>query len=285
MDRHTVIIVTDLRQQYIGQYLCGSVQELDYKDTSQQSQCLEWIRMAEQVILPTPTSKLSNQKEISKILKENLINCKMAFGGKIEKDWIGFFEEAGISYYDLMEDETVTVENAHVTAEAVVAEVLKHGLYSIRDQKIIVTGYGRCGRETANLLHALGAKVTILARSVWDRKSAKSDGHNAVDFSYGPEEAYGTRTIINTVPACVVTENIIAEMHKDAVIIDIASAPGGTDVTAAEKHGIKVIPALGLPGKYTAKSSAKILADAICQQMPRKFGVGEDKSWIFQIII
>ncbi len=285
MDRHTVILVTDLRQQYIGQYLCGTVQELDYREPDRRTQCIEWIRMAEQVVLPTPVSKLSDRKEVSKILKENLINCKMAFGGKIGEDWKNFFTSAGISFYDFMEDEKIALENAHITAEAVAAEVLKHGLYSIRDQKMIVAGYGRCGRETANLLQAMGAKVTVLARSVSDRKAAKRDGHNAVDFSYGPEEAYGTRTIINTVPACVLTENLIAEMHKDAVIIDIASAPGGTDTAAAERHGIKVVPALGLPGKYTVKSSAKILADAVCQQMPRKFGMGEGKSWIFQIII
>ena len=74
-------------------------------------------------------------------------------------------------------------------------------------------------------------------------------------------------------------------MHRDAVIIDIASAPGGTDLDAAQKRRIPVVSALGLPGKYTAKSSAGILADAIRRQMPQKLDVGEGKSWIFQIII
>ena len=73
-------------------------------------------------------------------------------------------------------------------------------------------------------------------------------------------------------------------MHEDAVIIDIASRPGGTDLMAAENCGIKVVAALGLPGKYTTKSSAKVLADAIRNTRPvqdRK----EEKSWIFQIAI
>ncbi len=285
MDRYTVIIVTDLRQRYIGEYLGGNQKELDFKKASERIPCLEWIQMADQIILPTPTSKLAAYSGITDALMENLCHCRIAFGGKIEKTWKEYFQNSGISFYDLMEDEQVAVENAHITAEAVVAEVLKYSLYSIRDQKMIVTGYGRCGRETANLLHAMGAKVTVLARSVRDRKAAKEDGHNAVDFSYGPEEAYGTRTIINTVPACVLTENIIAEMHRDAVIIDIASAPGGTDLDAAQKRRIPVVSALGLPGKYTAKSSAGILADAIRRQMPQKLDVGEGKSWIFQIII
>jgi dipicolinate synthase subunit A len=78
---------------------------------------------------------------------------------------------------------------------------------------------------------------------------------------------------------------MIAEMHRDAVIYDIASFPGGTDSAAAEKYHIPVIQALGLPGRYTTKSSAKILADAILRQTLPKQAVREGKSWIFQIII
>lgn len=37
----------------------------------------------------------------------------------------------------------------------------------------------------------------------------------------------------NTVPALVISEPMIREMHSDAVIIDIASRPGGTDLMAA----------------------------------------------------
>ena len=35
--------------------------------------------------------------------------------------------------------------------------------------------------------------------------------------------AYGARTVVNTVPALVIREPMIREMHSDAVIIDIAS--------------------------------------------------------------
>lgn len=285
MDRHTVIIVTDLRQQYIGDYLCGCVRTLNWNDVENQSECLDWIRKANQIVLPTPVSKMQVFNDVSNKLKENLINCNMAFGGKIEEDWRMFFLEHEIEAYDFMEDEAVAQENANITAEAVVAELLKKSMYSIREQKIVVTGYGRCAKAIAKLLQAMGAKITVVARSVYDRKSAKEDGHNAVDFSYAAEEMYGTGTLINTVPAFVITENILSEMHKDAIVIDIASAPGGVDIIAAEKHKIPVVSALSLPAKYTQKSSAKILADVIRRRTPRNNGVREEKSWIFRIII
>ena len=171
--------------------------------------------------------------------------------------------------------------NACITAEATVAEILKYSDYSIREQKIIVSGYGRCGREIARVLSAMGAKVTVLARSAEARRLARTEGHEAVDFSYGPEEAYGARTVVNTVPALVIREPMIREMHSDAVIIDIASRPGGTDLMAAEAYGIKVVAALGLPGLYTTKSSAKVLADAILEHSKIRQDRKEAKAWIY----
>ena len=90
--------------------------------------------------------------------------------------------------------------------------------------------------------------------------------------------------LINTVPSLVVTEKIIKELPKDALIIDIASGPGGCDKSAIEKNGIKFNHALGLPGRYMTKSSGKILADCINRHDPFKASSGEDDSWIYQIV-
>lgn len=46
----------------------------------------------------------------------------------------------------MMTDAVVVHRNACITAEATVAEILKYSDYSIREQKIIVSGYGRCGQ-------------------------------------------------------------------------------------------------------------------------------------------
>jgi dipicolinate synthase subunit A len=209
---------------------------------------------------------------------------RTVFGGVFPEDKKQLLTDAGVKYYDLMADPSVVHQNACITAEATLAEILKYSDYSIRGQKILVCGYGKCGREIARLLAAVGGKVTVLARSVEARRLARAEGHEAVDFSYGPEEVYGARTIVNTVPALVIREPMIREMHSDTVIIDIASRPGGCDLMAADNYGIKVVAALGLPGIYTTKSSAKVLADAInayCKPMRER---GE-KSWIFQIAI
>ncbi|MDD6480672.1 MAG: NAD(P)-dependent oxidoreductase [Lachnospiraceae bacterium] len=289
MTGNTVVFVTDRRQEHLAEYLPGKVRPLDWRRGFEKKEALKILENSSQLIFPIPVTKIEGCHELNKLLKEELTKEKAAdwkvYGGVFSPEWKQRLEDAGVEYWDLMEDATVVHRNAYITAEAVVAEILKYSAYSIRGQKMIVCGYGKCGREIANLLSTMGAKITVLARSVEARRLARTEGHEAVDFAYGPDEAYGARTIINTVPALVIREPVIREMHPDAVIIDIASRPGGTDVMAAEAYGIKVVAALGLPGIYTTKSSAKVLADAILEHTKSGQGRKEEKSWIFQIAI
>lgn len=289
MTGNIVIFVTDQRQGNLAACLPGKVQRLDWRRGVEKDAALEVLDNSKYLVLPIPVTKIEKNYEVNRILKEELTPEKkrdwMLFGGVFVPEWKQRCADAGVDYFDLMADAVIVHRNACITAEATVAEILKYSAYSIRGQKIIVSGYGHCGREIANLLMAMGAKVTVLARSAQARRLARTEGHEAVDFSYGPEEAYGARTVVNTVPAMVIKEPMIREMHTDAVIVDIASRPGGTDLMAAEAYGIKVVAALGLPGIYTTKSSAKVLADAILEHSKIRQDRKEGKAWIYQIAL
>ena len=284
-----MIFVTDQRQSNLAACLPGKIHRLDWRRGVEKEEALKVLDNSRYLVLPVPVTKIERNHDVNLILKEELTREKerdwMLFGGIFGPEWRQRCEDAGTEYYDMMTDAVVVHRNACITAEATVAEILKYSDYSIREQKIIVSGYGRCGREIARVLSAMGAKVTVLARSAEARRLARTEGHEAVDFSYGPEEAYGARTVVNTVPALVIREPMIREMHSDAVIIDIASRPGGTDLMAAEAYGIKVVAALGLPGLYTTKSSAKVLADAILEHSKIRQDRKEAKTWIYQIAI
>lgn len=278
MCQNTIVYVTDKRQQYLRDYLPGK----NWQGELPEKTSIKYF------VLPTPVSKLDNYPDESRRLKEWIQNSRgviTVFGGRFNSEWQSFLEENQVAYVDLMEDEKVAQENAKITAEATVSEILQHSLYALRGEKVIVTGYGKCGKEIAGLLQRMGAKVTVLARSSSARKAAKADGHNANDFSYGPEEAYGSRIFVNTVPAKVITESIIKEMHPDSFVVDIASKPGGCDLEAIENYGIKYKMALGLPGIYTPKSSAKILAEAIKRHTFFEYKERENSSWIYQIVL
>ena len=93
--------------------------------------------------------------------------------------------------------------------------------------------------------------------------------------------------------ACITAEATVAEILKysdyvireQKVIVCGYSRPGGTDLIAAEAYGIKVVAALGLPGIYTTKSSAKVLADAILEHGKIGRERKEEKEWVYQIVI
>ena len=289
MTGNIAIFVTDQRQKNLAGYLPGTKVLLDWHNAQDQTRAEDFVKNSRYLIFPTPVSRLNRHPKIEDMLKHELIteanNDKTVIGGAFTDKWTQYLQMHEITYFDLMKEEKVAQKNAYITAEATVAEILKYSDYSICGQKIIVCGYGRCGKCVADLLAAIGAKVTVLARSAKARRAARCDGHEAVDFSYGPEEVYGAHTIVNTVPAQVIREPMIQEMHRDTVIIDIASRPGGVDLVAAERREIKVVAALGLPGLYTTKSSAKVFADAIIDQMQLQQCKGGGKSWIYQIVI
>ena len=289
MTGNIAIFVTDQRQKNLAGYLPGTKVLLDWHNVQDQTRAEDFVKSSRYLIFPTPVSRLNRHPKIEDMLKHELIteinNDKTVIGGAFTDKWTQYLQMHEITYFDLMKEETVAQKNAYITAEATVAEILKYSDYSRCGQKIIVCGYGRCGKCVADLLAAIGAKVTVLARSAKARRAARCDGHEAADFSYGPEEVYGAHTIVNTVPAQVIREPMIQEMHRDTVIIDIASRPGGVDLVAAERREIKVVAALGLPGLYTTKSSAKVFADAIIDQMQLQQCKGGGKSWIYQIVI
>ena len=73
----------------------------------------------------------------------------------------------------------------------------------------------------------------------------------------------GQDTVINTIPAPVLTEPLLALVRKDALLLELASAPGGIDAAAAHERGLRYIRAPGLPAKYAPERAAVILRDAV----------------------
>jgi dipicolinate synthase subunit A len=73
--------------------------------------------------------------------------------------------------------------------------------------------------------------------------------------------------LFNTIPNMIVTAQVIAGLPLRAVIIDLASKPGGTDFRFAEKRGIKAMLAPGLPGIVAPKTAGRIIANGLIQML------------------
>ena len=61
----------------------------------------------------------------------------------------------------------------------------------------------------------------------------------------------------------ILNAHILAKTALNALVIDLASMPGGVDFSAAKRLNIKTVHALSLPGKVAPKSSGIIIKNAV----------------------
>lgn len=209
----------------------------------------------ENVVSPYSNGNL-NLKEYEDTLKDKII-----FTGIKEKFLSAFpsLENRVSSYSDR---EEFAVKNAVPTAEGAIEQALKHSDITINGSKVLVCGYGRIGKVLSEMLRGMGADVTVSARKQSDLAWIKLNGFAGIktgDFT----EINSYNFIFNTIPSLILSEDVLRELSKDTLIIDLASLPGGVDFAYAEKCGIKAIHALSLPGKIAPKSAGEIMESTI----------------------
>ena len=179
-------------------------------------------------------------------------------------------EKRGVSVCDYYFREEFAVRNAALTAEAAAATLMEMLTESISTVPVLVLGHGRIGRLLSAILKALDAKVTVAARRFSELAWIRSEGMIPLEFRLLDEEIGNFKVVFNTVPAPVLTKEKLVLMDRNALIIDLASEPCGTDFAAAEELGITAKKALGLPGKFAPKTAGEILKETVLNVLSEK---------------
>lgn len=181
--------------------------------------------------------------------------------------WNGYMveklEKKNIRVIDYYKNEELALLNAVPTAEGVIGILIDSLPVTVDGLACVVTGYGKCGSALSKKLKALGADVTVAARSRVQLAAAATDGMKTCRISELGKNTSGKRAIINTVPARIIDSDIIKNLDKDCIIVEIASAPFGIDFDAASKYGITAIKAGSLPGKVSPLSAGRIICDTV----------------------
>lgn len=224
---------------------------------------------ADVIVLPLPyghDGKINcplTKEEIMLRTVTELCGSALILGGKFDRKAYGIAAAHNNKMTDYYEREELSVLNAVPTAEGAVEIAMRELPITVFGMKAAVVGYGRVGTVLASTLRALGAKVTVAARSTSARAWAKINGCDAVGISDLEKIAGEFSCVFNTVPALVINPTMIDAMRRDALIIDLASSPGGVDTGAAEKAGVKCIAALSLPGRVAPDTAGEIIAETI----------------------
>ena len=196
-------------------------------------------------------------------VKRHLRKGQKIFAGCIPDDFCHYCMNTGVAVHDFMKLDSVALKNAVPTAEGAVAEAVFDSPVQIQGSRCLVTGFGRCGSVLAEKLKLWSAKVTAAARNKEQRALAESFGMKAVSLDELKEELSQADFIFNTIPAMILDRERLEQVKKEALIVDIASAPGGVDFRAADELGINAKQCLGIPGKYAACSAAAILTETM----------------------
>lgn len=223
-----------------------------------------------------PVGGTSVNGEISTTFSKENVVLKEEYINKTSKKCI-IYTGVGNSYLDNIEQtldrkvvrifdrDDIAIYNSIPTVEGTIMMAIQNTDYTIHGSKVVVLGLGRTGMSVARAFRGLGAKVKVgvnrpehLARAI----EMGLDGFYTDKLS---ENVQDTDILINTVPKQIITSNVISKMQSSAIILDLASKPGGTDFRYAEKRGIKAILALSLPGLVAPKTAGSILATILVE--------------------
>lgn len=183
--------------------------------------------------------------------------------GTVTKELNALAEGAGAELHGYGSTDVFRAANSMATAEGALAVLLRETDEVLCGKRAVIIGAGAITRALAPRLSALGVRTTVASRDTSKRAWYAAMGLDTVDTSLLADAIADAHIVINTAPSLVLTASRLTELPEGALVLDLASAPGGTDFDAARAFGIKAVTAPGLPGKYAPQTSAEAVRDAV----------------------
>ncbi len=218
---------------------------------------LPLITNTEYVNMPFSDEKLL----IADLLKQ--IQGKTFIAGSIKPEIYELAKQNNVNIIDIVKREEFAILNAVSTAEGAIQVAISETPKNIHGNNVLVMGFGRIGKILAKMLDGIGAKVSCEARKNTDLAWIKAYGYIPVNLNQLKENLNQYDIIINTIPYMLLDKENLELVKKDALIIDLASNPGGVDRTAVKELGIKFVWALSLPGKVSPVTSAEFMKETV----------------------
>ena len=221
----------------------------------------EMIAVADYILLPLPLD--AARTPLAELLRAARPGT-LALGGMLSVEAKAIAAEAGVELVDYFAREELTIRNAIPTAEGCIGILMKER------SSILLTGFGPVGQALGVRLAALGAQVTAAARRPAQRALAESLGLRSVPIDRLGQIAPAFDTVVNTVPAPVLSEAVLARLRPQSFIVDLASRPGGTDFDAARRLGHRAIHALSLPAACAPETAGEAVARTVCDMIGQR---------------
>ncbi|NCB48028.1 MAG: hypothetical protein EOM55_00125 [Clostridia bacterium] len=192
------------------------------------------------------------KKETLSLLKDRTT----VFGGAVAEEF--FAEKERINYINLMENERFVVENARLTAEAFLADLISNTKKSLYEQNILVLGNGRVAKAVWQVLHDLKVKFDVSMRD--EKECFLSELVSKKSFLLKDifENLKDYDTVINTIPIELFSDDSF--FKKGANVFELASKK------CLNENNIKQVNYIlcpSLPAKYMPFSAGKLIFNEI----------------------
>ncbi len=183
--------------------------------------------------------------------------------GSVTQEIRALASERGAMLRDYGALESYREVNSLATAEGAIGVLLGETPEVLFGKRAVIIGMGHITKALAPRLAALGVRTAVASRSKASREAAAAMGVEALDTAKLAGALSDAEIVINTAPALVLTASRLTELPAGALVLDLASKPGGTDFDAARSFGIRALTAPGLPGKWSPETAAAAVRDAI----------------------
>lgn len=281
------VIGGDMRQAYLASLLreaghsvlVSALESKQLDGCEQVEQPADAVQQADVILLPIPVqagvygqlyAPLTDQLYDLQALSYQIPRDRLVFAGAVPQWMHHMANEDGLTLIDYMKREELAVRNAVPTCEGAIQIAMEQTVDTIHGTSCLVIGHGRIGKLLAHRLRALGAQVTISARSAADFAQIFASGFAALDTRSLGTQLAKFRLIFNTVPAPVLDRQAVAALKPPCLLMDLASLPGGIAPDAVAPQGCRIVHELSLPGRVAPMAAARAMYDTVCAVMDER---------------
>lgn len=166
--------------------------------------------------------------------------------GWADKNLKAHCELVGISIHEYEWDDSLMLLRAPAIVEGMLKVIIENTDITIHRANVCLVGQGTIGTLVTRTLYALGARIRVVARNAVQRAAAYAAGAESYDFPQIAEAMRDCDILISSVPAQVVTAEMLDNLPSHTLLVDLAAPPGGIDRDAASRMGRKFVWARGL---------------------------------------
>ncbi len=188
-------------------------------------------------------------------------------GGNLPASFVEQCQKRQITTYDFLHSPTLSLANAEITAEGMLAILLQQTPYVLLNTELLLLGFGRCGMLLAQKLQAIGAQVTVCETAADKRSLARAMGFAALSPEGLPTILPDCELVVNTAPVLVLPYELLRLLPKNAMLFELASAPGGIDAQAAQELQLFYQNCPALPGRTAPQTAGELLAQDLLQYL------------------